>query len=363
MTVRAAVFFQLGGDIDILAPVLLAARADGLEYRVIVSDKLERSNARLGVMLSALDAAIDAVVASDAEDALLAGAVSSVDALITASETTLRPHALAYRLTLAAKAAGVATFTIQHGVENVGLTYFDDRQGREVVFASDYVLIWSRPCDLPDIVDPVTKAKAVGVGYSAPPTHGFEQVLDELGVTTARGDFVGVFENLHWTRYSDDYRQRFLADLEATCRQFPHLTFLFKPHPEGRWLTKRYLGARPVEPNLLVADPESARWSLITAPSLVTRLAAVITTPSKTALDAAVAGTPVAVAAYDDPCAMYAELPMLRNEGDWRSFVGRAIADRNGAQPSLEAFRRRVTGGGAGASDIVRIVRSKTACR
>jgi len=354
--VRVAVFFHLGGDIDILAPVVAASDRAGVGIHILAAEKLHKANARLGLMLGALGRKVDALAPADATNLQLCDLVAGCDALLTASETTLRPHALAHRLTIAANEIGIATYTMQHGVENVGLTYFDDRQGPDVLFASGTVFTWAAPELLPGAVDPSTRAKAVGVGYSPPPTDAFLQQMDALGLEREGDDLVGVFENLHWTRYSDAYRERFLADLEATCRQFPKLTFVFKPHPEGRWLTKRFLGPSPAEPNLVVADPDDERWSLMTAPTIVRRLAAVVTTPSKTALDAAVEGVPVAIASYDGRYDMYDELPALASAEDWRAFIAGATRSRLSARPALDRFRQKVSGAGDGARSILKVM-------
>jgi hypothetical protein len=358
---RVALFFSLGGDIDILASICGAVLRAEHRARILVADTLLASNARFPIMMDWLGVSEHTILSVAMDDTALISSLAGCDALVTATETTLRPHAFAHRTTNLANAARIPTFTSQHGVENVGLTYFDERQGVDVLFASRTLLTWSDPAALPQIVDPATRAKCIGVGYSPPPTEVFDDVLDRLMVARGRRNLVGVFENLHWTRFSESYRGRFLADLQTACQRRRDLTFIFKPHPEGKWLTRRFLGEKPIEPNLIVADPDNADWSLITAPTLVRRLAAVVTTPSKTALDASVAGVPVAIASYDGVFAPYVDLPSLSCGEDWLSFLDLAIADPTSFRTMLERFRSAVAGAGQGAEDAVKAIAQQAA--
>jgi hypothetical protein len=209
-------------------------------------------------------------------------------------------------------------------VENVGLTYFDERQGPEVLFAAQTVIAWNGAARLPALVDPSTRRKVVDGGLPRPLNDRiFGPWRQHLALPAEGRKVIGVFENLHWTRFSDSYRQNFLADLQAATEAFPELFFLMKPHPEGRWLTQRFGGKRPANDNLIVADPAAPVWNLLTAPSLMPMIDGVITTPSKVALDAAVAGVPVAVASYDGAYDLYAPLPVLRAGQDWLDFLAR----------------------------------------
>jgi len=354
--VRLALFFHLGGDIDILAAPLAEAKRVGVGIRVLAAEKLWLENKRLRRVLEAMGEMPDCLIPPNADNARLSHALDGCDALLTGSETTLRPHKLAWDLTVAANTLNIATFTTQHGVENVGLTYFDDKQGADVVFASSCVFVWAPAEHLPSIVSPATRAKTIAVGYSPPPTAMFALEIEEAGLGSSAQRVVGVFENLHWTRFSDIYRTRFLADLEEVCARLPHVKFIFKPHPEGRWLTKRFAGPRPDQPNLTIADPAAAPWSLLTTPALTARLDAVVTTPSKVALDAAVNLTPSAIAAYDGPYPAYSALPALANANDWVHFLEQALTDRRNFESHLRRFRNEAAGGGEGASDMLRAI-------
>ncbi len=50
--------------------------------------------------------------------------------------------------------------------------------------------------------------------------------------------FIAVFENLHWRRYDDAYRARFVSDLAATAEAAPDMRFVVKPHMGGQWFVR-----------------------------------------------------------------------------------------------------------------------------
>ena len=88
-----------------------------------------------------------------------------VGVLITASESTARPHRLGHVLTKRANRRGVVTLTLQHGYENIGLTYFDKSYPPESVrFASKHVLIWGPRENLHPSALEETRRKCVSVG-------------------------------------------------------------------------------------------------------------------------------------------------------------------------------------------------------
>lgn len=358
-----ALFFHLSGDIDMLGPFLSAAGTAGAQDEVVlVSEALLKSSPRLMVLLGAQARAPTAILPVDASPETLRKALAGTHALLTASETTLRPHRLAHALTLEANALGLHTATLQHGVENVGLTYFDERQGPDVLFAARTVFAWNGAARLPALVDPSTRRKVVDVGLPGPlDDRIFGPWRQGLALPAQGRKVVGVFENLHWTRFSDRYRQNFLADLQAATEAFPDLFFLMKPHPEGRWLTQRFGGKRPANDNLVVADPAAPLWNLLTAPSLMPMLDAVITTPSKVALDAAVAGVPAAVASYDGAYDLYDPLPVLRTGQDWQDFLARTAsgAAASSHQAQMQEFVSRTVSSVGHTKRIVDVLQAK----
>jgi hypothetical protein len=151
------------------------------------------------------------------------------------------------------------------------------------------------------------------------------------------GPLVAVFENLHWRRYDDAFRARFLADVEACARRVPAATFVLKPHHAGQWLTRQHRGARPAAPNLVLLDPRDPRWEPFTAPSVVAVADGVITTPSTVAIDAARAGKAAAVAGGGLDLPAYAPLPLLAGADDWVRFADEVV---QGGGPRLAALGR-----------------------
>ncbi|MBX9682303.1 MAG: hypothetical protein K2X41_00805, partial [Hyphomicrobium sp.] len=168
-TQRIGILLNLAQDHDILFPIIdrLRLRRD-VELRLLLAPKAIASSPRT------LRAIIDRGIVPYALDgpAITAGddrIVRDLTALLTASETSLNPHKIAHALTKSAIARGVRTFTLQHGVENVGLSFFDDVQGSDVVFAADAVLTWSDPAAFPEMLRPETRAKCIAVGRSSSP--------------------------------------------------------------------------------------------------------------------------------------------------------------------------------------------------
>jgi len=334
-----ALFFHLGGDIDMLGPfVTPLGQGDISAEKIIVAEALLLGNPRLTVLLGTYGRKPDAILPLDAPEDALTAALAGCTALLTASETTLRPHRLAHALANRANALGLRTATLQHGIENVGITYFDERQGPEVTFASSHVLTWTGNDRLEKGIQPVTASKVMDAGLPGPPDDAvFAAWRERMAIPNAGRKIIGVFENLHWTRFSDDYRARFLADLQEATQNFPDLFFLLKPHPEGRWLTDRFSGPRPESDNLLIANPKAPVWNMLTAPYVMPLLSAVVTTPSKVALDAALANVPVAVTSYDGVYARYADLPALAALPDWEGFLGDV---RDGHLSAFDAANR-----------------------
>jgi hypothetical protein len=267
---------------------------------------------------------------------------ASAKALLTFSETNLRPHAFNRQLTKMANRAGLATYTTQHGFENVGLTYDDTIQPiRKISFLSRHIFIWGELETLHPSAPLSNRRKCIPVGCPKP-AQGSKTMLPEI--FSSGQAMVGVFENLHWKRYSDAYRQAFLSNVLQVAGQYPEILFLMKPHNAGLWLTKRFRGTLPSLPNIVIADPKSPDWKSSTASSLFWRCAAVVTTPSTVALDAARHGLPVAVVAQEFALDNYAPLPLLREPKDWQRFVANAVEpqQRQRLLDLAQGFCRRV---------------------
>lgn len=317
---KLALFFHLGGDIDVLSKFLTVG--SGVELTVLVSEELLKTNPRLQILLDEYGVTPRSVIGPSDGAEEFVNAIRGCTHLLTSSESTLRPHKLAHSLVLAANEIGLVTATMQHGVENIGLTYFDEYQGPETEFASQMVLTWNGTKCLSPRVSLRTKSKVVDVGLPASkPDAVFEKIRDDLNFNSEKKNVIGVFENLHWTRYSEAYRKHFLDDLQYVTDAFPDFLFVTKPHHEGRWLSDRFKGRAPVNDNLLIVDPKASVWNMLTAPSLLPYMSGVVTTPSKVALDASLFRIPTAVTSYDGVYGFYKELPALDNRKSWIRFL------------------------------------------
>jgi hypothetical protein len=104
----------------------------------------------------------------------------------------------------------------------------------------------------------------------------------------------------------------------------------------------------------VIADPQTPPWENHTASALLGNMAAVITTPSTVALDAARYGLPVAVFGGGLDLSNYQPLPLLQALTDWQTFVKAALDDeqRGGLKSAASSFVGRVLVEGDGAQRI-----------
>lgn len=313
-------------DLDLALPVIAEAQRRGLAIEVWNSIPLLRKSPRVARELAARGLPVIGVMG---ESFAGGGFPRNVGALLTIAETSLGPHKFTRELTRLAKAAGARTGTMQHGLENVALTYSDGtHRASEIDILADRIYLWGGPQTLHPEVGPSIRARCVAAGCTKPafaPAGAVGALLPE-GMPV-----IGVFENLHWHRYSDAYRAFFLDGVEALAEAFPHICFLVKPHHAGLWLTARFEGARPAQPNVVVADPSHPDWEPYTAGELFAHMDGVITTPSTVALDAARRALPVAVVAHDMAIDRYLPLAQVRAPQDWHSFVA-AVASGEAAR-------------------------------
>lgn len=351
--IEIGVLLNLAQDLDILLPVIDALRrASGVLLRVLVTPNLINSSHR--VLRAMIDRAIvpfalEAELVVNGEDRIL----RNLDVLLTASETSLNVHKVAHALTETANKLGIATFTLQHGLENVGLSYFDETHGTEVRFAAKHILTWSDPANFPAILAPETRAKCIPVGRSS---HLQPTTSEALPGMMAGRRVISVFENLHWHRYSEAYRTSFLRDLVALCQAKPDLTVLLKPHHAGRYFSRNRELLNPIPTNLIFADPLDPVWEPYTAPAIIQQSFAVITTPSTVALDAAELGRPVAVISFDLDLPVFSGIPKLAETQDWISFVDEAIARPDAATVRAALFRDKARMPGDAVERIVKAV-------
>jgi hypothetical protein len=244
---------------------------------------------------------------------------------------------VAHALALRAGKAGIPTFTLQHGFENIGLSYKDLVFGSDVRFASGNVFIWFAAENLPAWVPPDTFVRIIPTG--SPKTMSPPLVAHPLPDLGSWSRKIGVFENLHWHRFSESYKREFLADLDRAAERFPDTLFLIKPHSAGRWLVRNSFLV-PMRQNIRFINPLEPEWQIFTAPALIQHLDATITTPSTVAVDAARAARPVAVLGYDLDLPLYAPLPVLSRFDDWCAFIDQ-LGDAAASLVRNETFLRR----------------------
>ena len=321
-------------DLDVLLPVLLALKSRGeARLRLVLSDYLLADSPRIAAALDAHGLEFT----TQPREAIRSGAepsLAGVDGALSAADTIARAHKAGHTLLTRARAGGLSTFTLQHGLENIGLTYKDHLHGEEIRFAAGRIFIWGPREGLAPWVAPETRDKVVPLGSpkAAP--------LPAAAMDLRQGDWsqvVGVFENLHWHRFSELYLERALEDLAAAAEARPDTLFLIKPHHAGRWLSRNPQRLAP-RPNLVVIDPTDSAWEPYTAPDLIASVDAVLTTPSTVALDAARSGRPVAVLGYDLDLPLYDPLPLVRGLDDLDAFLGMRLDD---ALARNEAFLKR----------------------
>ena len=304
-------------DLDILLPVLLTLRRRGeVRLRVAVTDWLLVESPRVLNALAAqgFDVEVHPREAVRQGDLPLLG---GVDGVLCAADTNVRAHKSGHTLTSRANARGARTYTLQHGLENIGLTYKDHLHGEDVRFSAQTIFTWAGPERLAAWATPETRAAVMPVG--SPKAVGPATAAIRLN----QGHWprtVGVFENLHWHRFSDAYRDQVLADLRAAADAHADTLFLIKPHHAGRW-TSRNPDRVTQSANLVVIDPTDSAWEPHTAPALIASVDLVLTTPSTVALDAARTGKRVAVLGYGLELPLYDPLPIIQSLADLDTFL------------------------------------------
>lgn len=281
---------------------------------------------------------------------------SGFDALLTAAESTVGAHAVPHALTKRANRRDLATFTMQHGFENIGLTYFDEVHGSEVRFASRHIFIWGPVNALPPETPGETRERCIAVGCPKEVRSGVSAHTPVPPLAGSEGPVVLICENLHWHRYDAAYRARFLEDMEALAEANPQVTFVIKPHHAGRWSFAHFSSARA---NVRIINPTDPAWEPHTAPALIAAADAVITTPSTVAVDAARLQKPVGVVSYDLDTQTYHPLPQFRQRSDWFDFVA-ALANPDDLLSRARRFIDRVLVPGPAARRILDCIVERT---
>jgi hypothetical protein len=342
---RLLVMINIAQDLPLALPILDEARRRGVDTAVIVGAEAARSGKPV------LDAMIARKIAptympANAMDRRDFRWLRSATALFCPTESSAPAHRLAHVLTKTANAAGVATFTCQHGLENIGLNHLDPEIG-PVRFESRVIFAWTSPESFPEYLTPEIRRRCIGAGRIA------NRALIEARTYRAPSDgppIIAVFENLHWSRYGDPARAAFVDQLSRMARARPDCRIILMAHPGGRWAASQKSIELPA--NIEIVDPaggENGRW---TTHALIAAARAVITTPSTIAADAAEIGTPVAVAACGvGDLSAYRPLTLLTDDADWMTFVGAALEGEK--FPNDGEFLRRVRLPGDPIAEIV----------
>ncbi len=285
-----------------------------------------------------------------------------IDALLNTVESTVASHKVPYSITRIANACNVHTYTMQHGFENVGLTYQDPELGPNVHFAAQNVLTWGPVDHLPGVVATDTRRKCLAVGCPKVHLANLEKTQNQV----PESPFIAVFEGLHVDRFDDRYMQLFFADLQHMADTFTDLHFILKPHPGIIQRSKIHTGFLHSMNNIEVLDPARTDITQWSTPTLLANALAVVTTPSTIALDAAMAAAPVAVIRYNQNIPYYAyyePLPLLDNARDWHNFIEDAVTKRSQLEKLSQSFLERVSLPGNAAEHILDIVDRKKAIR
>lgn len=317
------VVLNLPQDLDLAIPILQAAQNRGLLVEVWCSLTLLNESLRVKAALDDLDILWRVLQDKIGKNKAVSSSqvvrlLGKSKGLLVMSESNLPPHKFTHQIIKIAKKRGVVTSVVQHGYENIGLSYSDKSQSiSKINFAAERVYIWGPLYTLHPNIPSGTRIKCFPVGSTKPANAEPVAIPSLQSCKTV----VGIFENLHWDRYSNDYCKFFLDGIQQLADSFPHITFLVKPHHAGLWITHRYDGTIPSASNLVIADPTDPVWEPYTATQLLGCMNAVITSPSTVALDAARAGIPVAVVTHNMDIECYKPLYNIKNSEQWLALI------------------------------------------
>lgn len=319
------VAIHLPQDLDLALPILKAAEARNIQCTVWTSVTAVNKWAQILDAMHKYNYAYRILPEQiNVFDALLFPASARV--LLSVSESNLNPHRFTYQLTKLANRAGLRTATIQHGFENIGLTYSDNIHCiKNIKFASHKIYTWGNHKTYHPDMSAQTEKKCFPIGCSKPKIVKQASIMNTV---PNQNPVIGIFENLHWHRYSEEYRDFFIECISRIAKEFSNVTFIIKPHNAGMWLTSRYQKSAPVAENLLIIDPRNEDWKSVTAPQMLGRLSAVITTPSTVAIDALRQNLPVAMVKHKLSLSNYDPLFMLASFDDWSTFVKQVLDDQ-----------------------------------
>lgn len=321
------ILLHLIQDFELAKPIIERLKSTSSEYVVWISFSLARKAPKILDYLTReqiLYLCLPDDIAAITPNLFKRGEIKS---LITMAETNLGPHKFTHEITKSANEAGIKTFTIQHGFENIGLTYSDSVHDiQNISMAAQKILTWGDEStfhpklqkDIREKIFPIGCPKSTGA------TIASKTALDDLD-----NKIIGVFENLHWHRYSKDYQTWFLESLNTCAKQYPEIIFFIKPHPAGMWLTSRFKGELPVAKNIIIADPLDPKWEKCSISDFWAKLSAVISTPSTVVMDAVRENIPTLVCGFDLSIENYQPLPIAVSTQDWLTFIDEVSKQSN----------------------------------
>lgn len=244
--------------------------------------------------------------------------------LFCPSESTHPAHAVPHWLTNLANQAGVRTYTAQHGFRNVGLTDPFDQTAR---ISSQTIFTWNRLECLPDWIDAGVRKRCIPAGRIKPTLSG--SVSSDVVRKKAT---LGVYENLHWKLYSDEFRRQFVKSIRQIAINRPNTDIVVIPHPAGLWSVK-HMSQTDLPENVRILNPTMPSMSKTAGLDLLPNFKQIITTPSTIAVDAAQLEVCVGVFVpqkdgYDD----YSPLPLLTSSDEIEHFIKHGKRQYRGRQ-------------------------------
>lgn len=239
-------------DLDLALPILRVALKQAISHEVWCSQTLFKETPQVKDLLGEMGIPwrIQPEIFDKSE---VIKHLLGTKGLITISESNLDAHRFTHSLSKIAKEMGIVTATLQHGFENVGLTYSDEIHPIDKVeFAADRIYIWGALETLHSQTPQKTRDKCFPVGCPK------DIPLDCIRLTPVLGKqkgVVGIFENLHWHRYPEKYKSFFRNGVRRLAKEFPQVTFKLKPHPAGMWFTKEFDRICEDCKNMVLLDP------------------------------------------------------------------------------------------------------------
>ena len=339
LRVEVLVLMDLIQDLDVVLPIVERMLKDPrFVLTVAITDWLDSVSPRVSRELISRSVSPLVVTKKDVIKGLDPDLVG-INAVITACETNHPAHRVPHALVRRANSRAIPTYTLQHGLENVGLTYFEPYSDHDgpIKMDSSTILTWGPVEQLSAEVNPSMRARCFAVGTPKPSQTGWRQ----LPIYPKPHFVVAVFENLHWERYSDRYREAFIQDLFDAAAARPMITFLLKPHHAGKYLAKNSHRLMGAPANIVLADPSMSVWEPYTAGAIICSVDVVITTPSTVALDSARAGRAVAIIGNDMELPVYEPLQILDSAISWLSFIDEVSAASDSQQSRLTEFCSR----------------------